>query len=88
MNAIKTLIDAAFNRAAAIACKGNHSFVRIPGKSKVVFYYYVYPVCVLDFNNRSFKLDHCCWETLSMTITLNAYHDELTARDFTCVKVE
>lgn len=87
MKAIKTLIDAAFN-GAATAFSGNHCFKRIPGENKVVFYYHVNPVCVLNFDTKSFKLDHCGYKTSSTARTLNAYRDELTARGFTCEQVK
>lgn len=87
MKAIKTLIDAAFG-VAAIAYKGNHSFICDKGKNVIVFYYHISPVCVLDLHTKSFKLDHCSYETSSTTKTLNAYRDELTARGFTCSQVK
>ena len=87
MKAIKTLVNKAFG-VATIASKGNHSFKRIPGENKVVFYYHGNPVCVLNFGTKSFKLDHCGYETSSTARTLNAYCDELTAWGFTCEQVQ
>ena len=87
MKAIKNLLDAAFG-VATIASTGNHSFKRIPFENKVVFYYHGNPVCVLNFDTKSFKLDHCGYKTSSTTRTLNAYRDELTARGFTCEQVK
>lgn len=85
MKTIENLIDAAFG-VAAIASKGNHSFERIPDGNKVVFYYRGNPVCVLNFDTRSFELDHC--GTSSIGRTLKAYRDELTARGFSCSQVK
>lgn len=87
MKTIKNLLDASFG-VAAIASKGNHSFERIPGRNEVVFYYRGNHVCVLDFATKSFKLDHCGYKTSSISRTLNAYRDELTARGFTCSQVK
>lgn len=87
MKAIKTLLEAAFN-GVATAFSGNHCFKRVPDKNEVVFYYHLSPVCVLDLDTKSFKLDHCGFDTSSTTRTLNAYRDELTARGFTCSQVK
>lgn len=57
-------------------------------ENKVVFYYHGNPVCVLNFDTKSFKLDHCGYKTSSTARTLNAYRDELTARGFTCSEVK
>ena len=87
MKAIKNLVAAAFG-VATIASKGNHSFERIPGENKVVFYYRGNPVCVLNFGTKSFTLDHCGYKTSSTSRVLKAYRDELTARGFTCSQVK
>lgn len=87
MKAIKTLIDAAFNGAAA-GNKGNHGFNRVESRNVIEFYYHLNPVCVVNLNTKSFKLDHCGYETSSTARTLNAYRDELTARGFTCEQVQ
>lgn len=87
MKAIINLIAAAFG-VATIASTGNHGFERIPGGNKVVFYYHGNPVCVLNFDTKSFTLDHCGYKTSSISRTLKAYRDELTARGFTCEQVK
>lgn len=81
MKVTKTLVAAALG-GAAVGNNGNHSFTRIAGRNKVIFYYFMNPVCVLDLNTKTFRLDHCGYKTSSTTRTLNAYHAELTVRGF------
>ena len=88
IKAIKTLVNKAFINGAAHASRGNHCFKCVPGNPEVVFYYHDNPVCVLNFRTKSFKLDHCGYNTISTTRTLNEYRYELTARGFTCSQVK
>lgn len=88
MKTIKTLVNKAFINGVATAFRGNHCFKCVPGTPEGVFYYHGNPVCVLNFDTKSFKLDHCGYKTSSTSRTLNAYRDELTARGFTCSQVK
>lgn len=87
MKTIKTLIDAALNGTAE-AHKGNHGFIRVESRNIIVFYGHSGRVCTVDISNKTFKLNHCGYDTYSTTRTLNAYRDELTARGFTCSPVK
>jgi hypothetical protein len=87
MKAIKTLTEVAFN-GVATASTGNHGFIRDKGRNVIVFYYHLSPVCVLNLDTKTFRLDDCGYKTSSTTRTLNAYRDELTARGFTCSQVK
>ena len=88
MKAIKTIVNKAFINGVATAFSGNHCFKCVPGNPEVVFYYHLSPVCVVNLHTKSFRLDHCGYQTSSTNRTLNAYRDELTARGFTCSQVK